>query len=142
MHLGDTLQRFVDSASTVAFHRSRLLIASAALMFAAGCSTMAPGADVSSVAAASSSGDSDAVPVAASDAAAAQGTGSAAAAAVAEAGSAVTPAFDANSPQWTGRDETVADGDLWDRIRAGFAMPELETTLVADKERFYLSKPD
>ncbi len=33
-------------------------------------------------------------------------------------------------------------GDLWDRIRAGFAMPDLPSPLVAEKERFYLSKPD
>ncbi len=32
--------------------------------------------------------------------------------------------------------------DLWDRIRAGFALPELNTPLVAEKERFYLSKPE
>ena len=32
--------------------------------------------------------------------------------------------------------------NLWDRIRAGFALPELDTPLVAQKERFYLSKPE
>lgn len=136
------MQRFVELASTVAFFRSRLLIASAALMFAAGCSTLTPGADVSSTEAASSTVDSDAAPITPSEAAAAQGTASALPATIAETGPAVTPAFDVNSPQWTGRDEAVADGDLWERIRAGFAMPELETTLVAQKERFYLSKPD
>lgn len=31
---------------------------------------------------------------------------------------------------------------LWERIRAGFAMPELASPLVAEKERFYLSKPE
>lgn len=31
---------------------------------------------------------------------------------------------------------------VWQRIRAGFAMPELNTPLVADKERFYLARPD
>lgn len=31
---------------------------------------------------------------------------------------------------------------LWDRIRAGFAMPPLDTPLVAEKERFYLERPD
>ena len=29
--------------------------------------------------------------------------------------------------------------DLWGRMRAGFSMPELDTPLVAEKERFYLS---
>ncbi|MCD6679216.1 MAG: transglycosylase SLT domain-containing protein [Burkholderiaceae bacterium] len=32
--------------------------------------------------------------------------------------------------------------DLWERIRAGFAMPELPTPLVEEKERFYLQRPD
>lgn len=38
--------------------------------------------------------------------------------------------------------EVVVSGDLWDRIRNGFAMPELDSPLVAEKERFYLSRPD
>jgi membrane-bound lytic murein transglycosylase D len=32
--------------------------------------------------------------------------------------------------------------NVWDRIRAGFAMPELPTKLVAEKERFYLERRD
>jgi len=32
--------------------------------------------------------------------------------------------------------------DLWARIRDGFAMPELDTPLVAEKERFYLARPE
>lgn len=32
--------------------------------------------------------------------------------------------------------------DLWARIRAGFAMPELNTPLVAEKERFYTTRPE
>lgn len=32
--------------------------------------------------------------------------------------------------------------DLWARIRDGFAMSELDTPLVAEKERFYLARPD
>ncbi len=32
--------------------------------------------------------------------------------------------------------------DLWQRIRAGFAFPELDSPLVAEKERFYLQRPD
>lgn len=31
--------------------------------------------------------------------------------------------------------------DLWDRIRAGFALPPLDTPLVEEKERFYLRHP-
>jgi membrane-bound lytic murein transglycosylase D len=32
--------------------------------------------------------------------------------------------------------------DIWDRMRAGFKMNELNSPLVAEKEKFYLSKPD
>ncbi|MFN7644282.1 MAG: transglycosylase SLT domain-containing protein [Burkholderiales bacterium] len=32
--------------------------------------------------------------------------------------------------------------DLWARMRAGFSMPELDTPLVAEKERFYLQRPE
>lgn len=32
--------------------------------------------------------------------------------------------------------------NLWDRIRNGFGMPELDTPLVAEKERFYTQKPE
>lgn len=35
----------------------------------------------------------------------------------------------------------INEKDLWVRIRKGFAMPELDTPLVAEKERFYLSQP-
>jgi membrane-bound lytic murein transglycosylase D len=34
------------------------------------------------------------------------------------------------------------DTNLWDRIRTGFAMPELESPLVAEKEKFYLARRD
>ena len=36
----------------------------------------------------------------------------------------------------------LAKRDLWGRIRAGFQMPELDTPLVAQKEKFYLDRPD
>jgi membrane-bound lytic murein transglycosylase D len=36
----------------------------------------------------------------------------------------------------------LAKRDLWGRIRAGFAMPELDTPLVAQKEKFYLDRPE
>lgn len=32
--------------------------------------------------------------------------------------------------------------DLWDRIRRGFAMPDLESDLVADQEQWYSTRPD
>ena len=35
-----------------------------------------------------------------------------------------------------------APADLWDRIRRGFAMPDLQTDLVQDREQWYASRPD
>ncbi|MBS0508988.1 MAG: transglycosylase SLT domain-containing protein [Proteobacteria bacterium] len=35
-----------------------------------------------------------------------------------------------------------APSDLWDRIRRGFAMPELETEQVRDREQWYAARPD
>ncbi len=32
--------------------------------------------------------------------------------------------------------------DLWERIRAGFAMPDLQGELVTDREQWYASRPD
>lgn len=32
--------------------------------------------------------------------------------------------------------------DIWERIRRGFAMPDLETELVRDRERWYTARPD
>lgn len=46
-------------------------------------------------------------------------------------------------PEPSGRPKAaLTEGSLWDRIRAGFAMPELDTPLVAQKERFYLQQPE
>jgi membrane-bound lytic murein transglycosylase D len=38
--------------------------------------------------------------------------------------------------------EAQAQIDLWERIRKGFAMQELPTSLVAEKEKFYTTKPE
>ena len=35
-----------------------------------------------------------------------------------------------------------ATGDLWQRIRNGFAMPDLQQDLVQDREQWYASRPD
>ncbi|MDT8992225.1 transglycosylase SLT domain-containing protein [Curvibacter sp. APW13] len=32
--------------------------------------------------------------------------------------------------------------DLWERIRRGFAMPDLQSSLVADREQWYTARPD
>jgi len=36
----------------------------------------------------------------------------------------------------------AAPSDLWDRIRRGLAMPDLDTDLVRSREKWYTSKPD
>jgi membrane-bound lytic murein transglycosylase D len=36
----------------------------------------------------------------------------------------------------------AAPADLWERIRRGFAMPDLDTDLVRDREQWYASRPD
>jgi membrane-bound lytic murein transglycosylase D len=38
--------------------------------------------------------------------------------------------------------EAPRHDDLWERIRAGFAMPPLDTPLVAERERWYLANPE
>ncbi|MFZ4757239.1 MAG: transglycosylase SLT domain-containing protein, partial [Burkholderiaceae bacterium] len=35
-----------------------------------------------------------------------------------------------------------AHRDLWGRVRAGFALPDMPTPLVAEKERFYMQRPE
>lgn len=39
-------------------------------------------------------------------------------------------------------DLTVPPDDLWQRIRNGFGMPDLHTPLVADRQSWYLNRPD
>ncbi|GAP34626.1 transglycosylase SLT domain-containing protein [Piscinibacter sakaiensis] len=39
-------------------------------------------------------------------------------------------------------EDRAARTDLWERMRSGFAMPELETELVRDSERWYATRPD
>ena len=38
--------------------------------------------------------------------------------------------------------DASANQDLWDRVRRGYALPLLQTDLVADHERWYASRPD
>ena len=38
--------------------------------------------------------------------------------------------------------QLAAPADLWERIRRGFAMPNLTSELVTDRERWYVSRPD
>ncbi len=39
-------------------------------------------------------------------------------------------------------DDRAARVDLWDRVRRGFAMPDIDNDLVRDRERWYATRPD
>jgi membrane-bound lytic murein transglycosylase D len=39
-------------------------------------------------------------------------------------------------------DDRAARVDLWDRVRRGFAIPDIDNELVRDRERWYASRPD
>lgn len=41
-----------------------------------------------------------------------------------------------------GSDASLRVGDLWDRIRAGFAMPDLVDGYVTNREQWYAARPD
>lgn len=45
-------------------------------------------------------------------------------------------------PAITTIDLTASHDDLWHRIRLGFAMPDLDSSLVQDWQAWYLSRPD
>jgi membrane-bound lytic murein transglycosylase D len=38
-------------------------------------------------------------------------------------------------------DLTVEPDDLWERIRRGFSMPDLNTDLVTDRQIYYINRP-
>jgi len=38
--------------------------------------------------------------------------------------------------------QLAAPSDIWQRIRSGFAMPDLDTDLVHDREQWYTARPD
>ena len=42
----------------------------------------------------------------------------------------------------TDADDEASRTDLWVRVRRGFAMPELDTPLVRDREQWYATRPD
>jgi membrane-bound lytic murein transglycosylase D len=39
-------------------------------------------------------------------------------------------------------DDRTARVDLWDRVRRGFAMPDIDNDLVRERERWYATRPD
>lgn len=48
----------------------------------------------------------------------------------------------AQPPELTGNESAPPANDLWQRIRSGFAMRELNSKLIARHERWYASRPD
>ena len=53
------------------------------------------------------------------------------------------PAFEVKNPQLPRTiDLTRAPNDLWERIRNGFAMPDLDSPKVLDRQLWYASNPD
>jgi len=38
--------------------------------------------------------------------------------------------------------DTATPADLWERIRRGYAMPDLQSKLVSDREQWYTNRPD
>ncbi len=57
--------------------------------------------------------------------------------------SAVGAISDPLSPEATvDLNDKQANQDLWGRVRGGFALPDLESPLVGDHERWYASRPD
>jgi membrane-bound lytic murein transglycosylase D len=55
-----------------------------------------------------------------------------------------TPLINITPSQISGLKITSAEPpkELWDRIRRGYAMPDLQDPLVADREQWYVSRPD
>lgn len=55
----------------------------------------------------------------------------------------VAPPDSASSAAETGDvPDEVASQDLWERIREGFAMPDLDNDLVRNREQYYAARPD
>jgi membrane-bound lytic murein transglycosylase D len=54
----------------------------------------------------------------------------------------VTPVDPLDSDRPVDTKAAAAQEDLWQRIRDGFAIPDLDSDLVHNREQFYLSKPD
>ena len=78
-------------------------------------------------------------------AAATAGAAAASAAAASQADEAVAPPVPVDPIRPDVRldlDDRAARVDLWERVRRGFAMPDLDNELVRDRERWYAARPD
>ncbi|MCF8150026.1 MAG: transglycosylase SLT domain-containing protein [Sulfuritalea sp.] len=56
--------------------------------------------------------------------------------------SSTSPEVKDNKPRIPTIDLTTPADDLWQRMRHGFAMPDLGSPLVADRQAWYLNRPD
>ena len=54
----------------------------------------------------------------------------------------LSPIQAAGTTSRSGVANLAAPADLWERIRRGFAMPDLESDLVRDREQWYATRPD
>jgi len=81
-------------------------------------------------------------PAAAVPTAAASPASSASEPAVAEAAAAPVPVDPLRPEVRLDLDDRAAQIDLWSRVRRGFAMPDLDTDLVRNREQWYATRPD
>ncbi len=125
--------------------RAMLLTGLASLLLLAGCATPLPpaeppGAEPVAESAPDSSTESAAAPVAAAASAPLPPAAPASAVALAaQTGNAVDPV---RPDETVDLDDNDARSDLWERVRRGFAMADLDTADVQRYERWYASRPD
>jgi membrane-bound lytic murein transglycosylase D len=126
-------------------HRSRLLLAFAALSLLAACAAVppappppaAPPEPPPPVAAPAASAASAPVPVAAAATAA-----SAPVVMIVDDKAASEPIDPLRPEQPVDLNDRAARRDLWERVRKGFAIEDLKSPLVRDREQYYQSRPD
>jgi membrane-bound lytic murein transglycosylase D len=132
-------------------HRTptRLAAITAMLLWLAGCATPGgPAGTAQAPATAASAAEAASAPEAAASgamAAAAQAPGSAASAAADDDdnAAAAAPPIDPLQPDAkVDLNDHQAQMDLWERVRQGFAMPDLDNDLVHAQEQWYASRPD
>jgi membrane-bound lytic murein transglycosylase D len=123
-------------------NRSAALLSSLFLsLFLAACATPGgPAASTPGSAATPASAAASAVPVA--SAASAPDQSASAPAADAEVAVAPVPVDPLRPEVRLDLNDRAAQTDLWERLRAGFAMPDLDNDLVRNREQWYATRPD
>lgn len=107
-----------------------------ALSLLAGCATTPPDAPAPGVSSAAVDPAPALAPPSTASAAMAQTP-------AAEAPAPTPPAVDPLQPERpVDLDDRAAQRDLWQRLRDGFALTDLDNTLVRDRERWYATRPD